>query len=304
MLKKRVVSIVLAAMLAVGGSAFACDNCGGTYDVNVSGNYVAAPYADKKVTDYDVNDKVTAGGWTQTVVDVNTVAAGDDFAAQAGSAEAFADVDAYANNWDNGLSSGAYAEASFNGGGEGFGIAGAGFGGKAEVTVNSQFSGYVYQNQITQEINYQNGQGITATNSSDATFTGMRKDSDYDCERRWIAGAAEFDSIRNGGTEVTGSSFVTIDPTGDNRSYSGMTTSDAKIGTSNAQVTESQVNGTGFIGGLVQNPQAGFATGAATYTFTGDHAGVGVAQIEGAVQNQGGSYSTAQSSGSSAAFAF
>lgn len=303
MMKKRVMGIVLAAMLAVGGNAFACWNCFTERDVTVKGSYTAAPFANAVTTDYDVNDKVTAGGSLQMNTTVTTFATGDDFAFQAGSAEGYADVDVYANNWDNGLSSGAYAEASFNGRTEGTGVALGGFGGAASVDVNSSFTGYVEQKQLTQEINYQDGQGISAYNTSSAEFTGVRKDSDADCDRRGIAGAAEYDSIYTRGTEVTGSSFVTIDPYGSNRSYEGVTTSDAKIGSTNAWNNDSIVAGAGSIGAMVGSPNVGAAAGTASYSFTGENAGVGQAQISGSVYD-GGSYSTAQSAGSSAAFAF
>jgi hypothetical protein len=303
MLKKRVMGIVLAAMLAVGGNAFACWNCFTERDVTVRGEYTAAPFANDYAYDKDVNDFVEVGGSLQMETTVTTFATGNNFAGQAGGASGYADVDVYANNWDSGLSSGAYAEASFNGRTEGAGIAGAGFGGAASVDVNSSFSGYVSQQQITQEINYQNNQGIVATNTSSAEFTGVRKDSDADCARCGIAGAAEYDSIYTRGTEITGQSFVTIDPYGSNRSYSGMTTSDAQIGSTNAWRTESIVTGTGSVGAMVGGPNVGAAVGSASYSFTGDNAGVGMAQISGSTQDYG-SYSTAQSAGSSFAGAF
>jgi hypothetical protein len=304
MLKKRVMGIVLAAMLAVGGNAFACWNCFTERDVVVNGSYTAAPFANDVTTDYDINDKVTAGGSLQMETTVTTFATGDDFAFQAGSAEGYADVDAYANNWDTGLSSGAYAEASFNGRTEGAGVAAGGFGGAAVVDVESSFTGYVEQAQLTQEINYQDNQGISAYNNSTAFFSGTRSDVDADCARCGIAGAAEYDSIYTRGTEVTGQSFVTIDPYGSNRSYSGMTTSDAQIGSTNARSwnTDSLVTGQGEIGAMVGSGNVGAAVGAASYSFTGDNAGVGMAQISGSTQDYG-SYSTAQSAGSSFAIA-
>jgi hypothetical protein len=305
MLKKRVMGIVLAAMLAVGGNAFACWNCFTERDVTVGGIYVAAPFAEDFAIDFDVNDTVFASGGLQMNTTVTTFATGDDFALQSGGASGYADVDVYANNWDSGLSSGAYAEASFNGRTEGAGLAGAGFGGAASVDVDSSFSGMVEQRQLTQEINYQNGQGITAYNTSVAFFSGTRSDSDADCARCGIAGAAEYDSIYTRGTEVTGSSFVTIDPYGNNRSYSGMTASTAEIGSTNARSwnTNSIVAGNGSVGAMVTKPGNGYATGSASYSFTGENAGAGMAQIQGSVQDYG-SYSTAQSSGSSFAGAF
>lgn len=305
MLKKRVMGIVLAAMLAVGGNAFACWNCFTERDVVVNGSYTAAPFANEFVQDWDVNDYVAAGGSLGVQTTVTTFATGDDFALQAGSANGYADVDAYANNWDTGLSSGAYAEASFNGRTEGFGAAAGGFGGAASVDVNSSFTGYVFQQQWTQEVGYRDGQGISAYNDSTASFTGVRNDSDADCARCGIAGAAEYDSIYTRGTEVTGQSFVTIDPYGSNRSYSGFTTSDAQIGSTNARSwnTDSVVAGNGSISAMVGSTNVGASVGMASYSFTGENAGAGYAQISGSTQDYG-SYSTAQSSGSSFAGAF
>jgi hypothetical protein len=273
--------------------------------VTVRGSYTAAPYADVYTHDFDVNDYVAAGGDLQMNTTVTTFATGNNFALQSGGASGYADVDAYANNWDTGLSSGAYAEASFNGRTEGAGLAGAGFGGAASVDVDSSFTGHVFQNQWTQEVGYQNGQGISAYNDSTAVFTGVRSDGDADCARCGIAGAAEYDSIYTRGTEVTGQSFVTIDPYGSNRSYSGMTTSDAQIGSTNARSwnTESIVVGFGSVGAMVGGPNVGAAVGSASYSFTGDNAGAGMAQISGSTQDYG-SYSTAQSAGSSFAGAF
>lgn len=290
MLKKRIMSVVLAAMLAVGGSAFACDG------VVATGVVAAAPFANDFDIDYDVNDVASAGGSLQVETTVTTYASGDTFAGQAAEAGGYADVDAYANNWDNGLSSGAYAEASFNGSTYGAGLAFSGFRGDAKVIVDSSFSGVVEQAQLTQEINYQNGQGISAYNTSKAEFSGVSIDMDKDSG--WFPTAAERESISTRGTEVTGQSFVTIDPTGNYRSYEGMTTSDARIGTSNAEYETSRVSGNGSITGLVQKPAAGYASGTATYAFTGQNAGVGQAQISGNVQDYG-SYSTAYSAGSS-----
>lgn len=301
MLKKTVMSLICVAMMAVGGNALAC--CDWDRDVTSNTTVTAAPAANDYDVDYDVNDRAEAGGILQTRTTVRATAAGDDFAGTAAGAEGYSDVDVYANNWDTGRTSGAYTEASFNGRTEGAGVAFSGFGGVANIEIESDFYGSVGQRQLTQEINYQDNQGITAVNTSDATFSAHRLDTDYDCSRRFVAGAADSDSIYTRGTEVTGRSFVTIDPTGNNRSYEGMTASTAQIGSTNGHVDISEVNGTGAVGAIVQSPSVGYASGNASYSFTGSNAGAGMAQIQGSVQDFG-SYSTAQSSGSSFVGAF
>ena len=145
--------------------------------------------------------------------------------------------------------------------------------------------GSVYQENNSKEIGYGN-QGVSGGSWSEANGSASKEYSDfgnsYDVLGIFTFGGAEINGhIKNYDfVKTQGSTLVTIDPYGSNRSFYGITQSSSSINPGSLTLDKSYVAGGGGVGGMVNNGGS-YVGGVATYSFNGTTQGSGNAQING-----------------------
>jgi len=269
-MKKTLFAVVLAIMLAA-GTAFSAD-------VTVNGDYRAymnnQPYAGAHdYSGYGTPQKDYAetsggsGGFAQN----NNSASGTSIrifgktfttATQSGYANLEGSMKSCVNASDWGTSSASHATATT--------YANAQAGGLAVGTKGTQLShsqtevwGVANQRNGAFETGYANGQQAVAYNESGASF--YNQGNTMNSSGKYLAGSV---SCVEGSATTSGKSFVTIDPTGHNRS--------AFAETSNVAKGNDMVGGSGFAGTISANNN-GFAQSQSSFSYAGGTQGSGYA---------------------------
>jgi len=143
--------------------------------------------------------------------------------------------------------------------------------------------GEVGQFNVAQEVGYANGTGAVAQNSSGGTFVAGNFDADFGKH-----GAVAGTDI-GGGIETSGFSKVSVDPTGANRSATGMTTNSVNVEVCKPDFYAGSVGGQGSVQTVAGSP-AGSAGAMSAFGYSGAKEGYGVAQNYSAIQT--GAHST------------
>lgn len=310
-------AVLCMALFVFATPALACDgpNCG---PVTAVGNYSAQIYDHTFAFDKSIwgwgNDVAKAGGTGTVGGEVKTYANSADtytrflfwnievpaYAFQQGFLAGNIDVTSWANAWDVGLTSGAYAGAKLEGSMLGEGLA-LGLSGCPEwVDGRLLIGGNIWQYNLAQEVGYPNGQGIFAENFGGINFAAY--ENFYDSGN----GLAVDADIICGEAITKGSSFVTIDPYGNHLSMFGKTENFSKVNTS-GDLAYSNVYGNGQVSGMIGDNIGNFAGGTSAFSYDGNGTyGAGDAMLKASITKGYGSTSvvvygssSAQISGSS-----
>ncbi len=282
-MKKTLFAVVLAIMLAA-TPALAVEQ-GQTFGTNASGHYVAGTlngpvtfsgdYGSSGGNDY----ASTSGGAAGQMVNDNR-AFGKYFSFQAGYASMDANLNSCVGAYDNGQTSASWAKGTVSADGQAGGIATSGWKPSAQQTSTSSgwVAGGVGQYNTANEANYAQGQYATAENGSNAHFYNQAQTSS---NSGWL-GAASGTCVA-GSAEVTGSSKVTIDPSGNTRSAQAYTTNTAK--------GNDGVGGFGNVNAMSANGYQS-AQAYSGFQYSGNNAGTGTAQANTSITQGQNSFSS------------
>ena len=153
------------------------------------------------------------------------------------------------------------------------------------ITGSLWIGGEVYQRNEAGETDYSNGQFIKGGNESWASGTAGKDVNGFNFFGTVILldGLYVKDAV-----QTKGSTYVTIDPYGSNRSFYGTTQNQAAVDFGRKlDLQSSYVGGQGGIGGMVTNGQGSYAAGQANFSYIGNTQGNGDATIKGLVTPSG-----------------
>jgi len=153
------------------------------------------------------------------------------------------------------------------------------------ITGSLWIGGEVYQRNEAGETGYSDGQFIKGGNESWASGTAGKEVNGFNFFGTVILldGLYVKDAV-----QTKGSTYVTIDPYGSNRSFYGTTQNQAAVDFGRKlDLQSSYVGGQGGIGGMVTNGQGSYAAGQANFSYIGNTQGNGDATIKGLVTPSG-----------------
>jgi hypothetical protein len=210
------------------------------------------------------------------------------------SQEGFLKGEAEAKTWshirDYGQTSTSEAGAKFEGSVISKGTAIGEEGCREYVNSDLTVSGSVYQGNAANETGYDAG-GVGGGNESGASFVASDKDA--------VSGngyASDFNKV-TGSAITEGKTKVSIDPTGNHRSFSGETGNYASV-KETSDLQSASVYGNGGINGVISNGGS-YAAGSVDFSYTGNTFGTGQGELSGSVdQNSHGSTVTIRGSSS------